>query len=92
MSCYWGCAHIHKKLNKFRDDTKNVFITDLDKRDKGGGMHQASKILEKIENNHTRILDRLESIGIQSNSENNRNQGELQNMFGADVDIEPGKS
>ena len=84
---------IQEKLNKFRDDIKNVFVTELDQRDNmGKGMYHASKILEKIENSHTRILDRLESIGIQSNSENNKNQGELQNMFGAGADIEPGRS
>ena len=83
---------IQEKLNNFRDDIKKAFITELDERDIGGGMHHASKILEKIENSHTRILNRLETIGIDSNSDRNENQGELQNMFGAGADIEPGRS
>ena len=40
-------------------------------------MHHASKILETIENSHTRILDRLERIIIDCNSDKNENQGEL---------------
>ena len=85
------CTH-QEKINNFRGDIKNAFITELDKRDIGGGMHHASKILEKIESRHTRILDGLEKIGIDSNSDKNENQDELQNMLGADADIEPGRS
>ena len=82
---------IKEKRNNFRDDIKKTFITELDKRDIGGVMYHESKILEKIENSHTRILDRLETIGIQSNLDKNKSQGELQNMFEAGVDIEPGR-
>ena len=74
-----------------RDDIKIAFITELDKRDIGGGMYHNSKILEKIENSHTRILDRLETIGIQSDFDKNKNQNDLQNEFGAGTDIEPGR-
>ena len=83
---------IQEKLNNFRDDIKNTFITELDKRDTGGSMNHTSKILEKIKNSHIRILDRLERIGIDSNSDKKENQGELKNMFGAGADIEPGRS
>ena len=82
---------IQKKLNNFRDDMKNACITDFDKSDIGGGMHHASKILEKIENSYTRILDKMERIRKDSNSDKNENQGELQNIFGAGADIEPGR-
>ena len=76
----------------FRDDIKNAFITEIDKRYIGGGMHHTGEILEIIETSHTRILDRLERIGIDSNPDKNENQGELQNMFGAGADIKPGRS
>ena len=54
-------------------------------------MHHTSQILEYIENSHTRMLDRLERIGIDSNQDKNENEGELQNMFGAGTDIDPGR-
>jgi len=79
-----------EKLNQFRNDIKNKVVTDLDKRDIAGGMHHASKILENIENSHTKILGRLERIGMQKNPGRNECQGELQNMFGAGADIESG--
>ena len=48
-----------EKLNKFRDDVKTIYVAELDKMDIVGGIHHASKILEKIEHSTTRILDRL---------------------------------
>ena len=74
---------IQEKLNKSRDDIKNLFVTELDKRDIEGGMHHANKILEKTENSHARILDRLEMIGIQNNSDKNKNPSDFYNMFGS---------
>ena len=53
------------------------------------GIHNATKILEKIEESHTRILDRLYGIKI---SNLNEERGELGNKFGAGENIEAGKS
>ena len=33
---------IQEKLNNFKDDVKNAFITELNKRDIGGGLHHTS--------------------------------------------------
>ena len=52
---------IKKKLNYFRGDIKNAFFTQLDKRNLGGGMN-------------TKILDRLERIGIDSYSDGKKSR------------------
>jgi len=86
---------IQEKLNQFRIDIRNEFVIELNKRDVGGGMHHATKILEKIEDSHTKILGRLERIGMQDNYFRNDcgpQQGELKNMFGPGADIKAGSS